>query len=446
MENNNIIDVTMIDKTSPNLVGNLYMGRVEKIVNKQFCFVKIDENTNCFIDMKDSKEEIFTTSKIHQGSKLLVEVTKNKTHDKVAKATTEFTIYNKGFLHIFLKDRKEIRISKSISDKNERNRLKALGEKLEGKFSILFRTASANLSYEEIEEEYKILAQKMEKLIKESEYISPPSLLINNAYMKEIYNKSTDVEEVITNNSEVYDTLCGTLSNTKVTYSDSIVINSTVQNKIEKLFSKKVWLKSGGYIYIEETESAVLVDVNSGKFTGEKNQEKASLKTNMEALEATFSEIRLRNLSGIILIDLINLRDKEALPIIESKVRELLKNDSKKMSFDTITSLFLVQLTRKKELGSLKEMNTSICHECHGHGFVLDLNYLCDKIFREIFWFGENTSNKKYEICASSKVIKSFKDENLFLINILKDKFQMEIAFSECHGRSLDFYEVKHLT
>ncbi len=286
----------------------------------------------------------------------------------------------------------------------------------------------------------------MEKLLKEAEYISPPSLLINNAYMKEIYNKCNSVDEVVTNNHEVYETLFSSLSNIKVTYSDSLVIDSTVQNKIEKLFSKKVWLKSGGYIYIEETESAVLIDVNSGKFTGEKNQEKASLKTNIEALEVAFSEIRLRNLSGIILIDLINLSDKEAISIIESKVRELLKNDSKKMSFDTITSLFLLQLTRKKELGSLKEMNTSLCRECHGHGYVLDFNYICDKIFREVFWFGENTTNKRFEISANAKIIKSFKEENLFLVNVLKDKFQMEISFSECHGRSLDFYEVKHIS
>ncbi|MFV0519844.1 MAG: ribonuclease E/G [Lachnospirales bacterium] len=445
LENNEIIDVSILDKSNPNIVGNIYLGRVEKIVNKQFCFVKIGENQNCFIDMKDSKESIFKEKNITEGSKIIVEIVKNSTHDKVAKATTEFTLWNKGFLHFFQKRQKEIRISKSIKSKVERERLKGFYEFLQDGHCLLFRTASSNKNIDEIKAEYDLLVNKMNKLIENTSYLFPPTLLIENAISKEIYNKAIDVNEIITNSNDIYEILLEKMEDKKLTLSNDMVIDFTIQDKIEKLFNKKVWLKSGGYIYIEETESAVFIDVNSGKFIGAKNQEKASLKTNIEALEVSFKEIRLRNLSGIILIDLINLSDKENIVFLESKIRELLKFDSKQMSFDALTNLFLLQLTRKKDLGSLKEMNTKKCPNCNGQGYVFDINFLCDKIFRKFFWYGENTTNKKFAIYVSECTGMSLKKENLFLLDIVKEKFGFEIEIIIDKNFYNDFYEIKVL-
>ncbi len=436
-----IKNIFIIDKLKPTIVGNVYLGRVEKIVNKQFCFVVIGKDEKCFIDFKDSKEKYFL-SNVKEGSKVLVEIVKDKTHDKVAKGSLQVNFWDKGFLHIFKSENKEIRVSKSIRDKAERQRLKDIGNNIYDGYSILFRTSSNNFSEAEITEEYKNLVAEAENTLKKSSGIMPPYKIYEKSIYKNIVNLANDVDEIIVNDKNLYNQLLNKFTNQNLIFKDDIIVDYSLQLKIDKLFNKKVWLKSGGFIYIEETESAVLIDVNSGKFTKSKNADKVVLKTNLEALEVAFQEIKLRNLSGIILIDLINIRKEEDKETIVKKVKELSKLDENKITIAGITDLFLLQLTRKKELGSLSSSNSIPCPYCKGDGKVLDFNFVCDKIFREIYWFGVNTNKKDITLKANSILISAFLEKNKFLIDSLKEKFNINIHFVEINSTFYDYFEI----
>ncbi len=438
---NEIDKISILDKEKLTIVGNVYVGRVQKIVNKQFCFVQISKDEKCFIDLKDSKE-INILAPLHEGAKVLVEIIKEKTHDKVAKATFQVNFWNNGNIHIFKSDKKEIRVSKSIKRKVERERLKTIGDKIYNDYSILFRTNAVELSEDEIQSEYNILVDEANDKIEKARGVMPPFKIYDRAIIKNLLSFNRNLDEVVTNDKNLFDNIFNMSFCNSIMYKDDILVDYGMQLKIDKLFNKKVWLKSGGFIYIEETESAVLIDVNTGKFTKSKNSDKTILKTNIEAIEQSFKEIKLRNLSGIILIDLINIRREEDVDIIVKKIKELCKIHNSKIIFEGISDLFLLELTRKKELGSLSSTNSIPCPYCRGNGKVMDLNFVCDKIFREVYWYGVNTNKTEVVLQANKDLLDAFIEKNKFLVETLEEKFSIKVKFNEILNSSYDYFDI----
>ncbi|MFV0440532.1 MAG: ribonuclease E/G [Lachnospirales bacterium] len=456
MEKGELTRLLITDKTNPSIVGNLYIGYVTKIVNKQFCFVDIGGGQTCFLDMRDSKEQLFKHENIHQSSRILVEITKDKTAEKVPRATTEIGFSNKGFMKIFksYNNNFDVRISKAISGKEERLRLKEIGEKIltahysegEGGYTILFRTIAKGVSFEDASSEYLDLVKMANDVFKRASAIKPPYLLLDNAITKQVFDfvKEFDTKDikVITNDLNIFDTLENSLFNIDLCYENDLIVDYGVDLKINKHFNKKVWLKSGGFLYFEETETAVLIDVNSGKLTGLKNQEKAILKTNLDAVNIIFKEMKMRNLSGIILIDLINMVDSDNLKILLDEVRRLARLDYQKVSVQGLTKLFILEITRKKEQSSLISSNFVTCDTCNGKGYVEDDNFICDKIFRELYWFAKNTNKKHITVETSEKIINRFNNSNAFLIDDLLSNFGVAVSFKKVYHKAYNYFKL----
>lgn len=441
-EDGELSNVTILDREKPTLVGNIYLGRVDKIVNKTFCFIDIGLKKNVFLDISDNREFLLRNQKVKQGDRVLVEVIKDETVDKCALCTSQINYWQSGFIVILKTENKEVRVSRSIYDKAERKRLRTLGLKIFDEYSIVFRTASEVIPSEEIEKEYRTLVERVRVLEKRVEHMKPPCMVFNNSYTKEMLNYCHKADEIYVNNKEIHDNLVSVLPNREITFQEGVLVNYSMNKEISKLFNKKVWLKSGGFLYIEETESAVLIDVNSGKMKSTKDRENTILKANIEALETSFHEIKLRNLSGIILIDLISYKNKENTDFLIKTAKDIAAIDHTKMNIVGITDLCLMQITRKKELESLTNSNTEPCPYCNGQGRVYDTSFLCDRIFREVYWFAVNTNKTEVTVKCNEHIKRAFDNEYSYLIKSLEDNNNLKVIFLVVVNFDYNYYEV----
>ncbi len=440
LDNGELDNVYILEKTNMPILGNIYLGVIEKIVNKHLCFINIGLEKNVFVDLKDTKEKILIDTNPKIGSQLLVEIIKEGTHDKLPLATSQVSHYNKNNIVVMKEKTALVRVSKSIS-KDERARLKNIGNSIKKDYSILFRTASSGMSEEQISKEYSQLVEYACDLEKKVKYYKAPMLIKESGYQKFVFGLCNGVDEIAINDLELKD-LLEKVVDTTIVYKNDIIVDYGIDIKIDRLFNKKIWLKSGGFIYIEELDTAVFIDVNTGKMVNGKNSEKSKFKVNSEALQEIFKQIKLRNLSGMIIIDMINMTEEDNRDTLFKHAKNLAKEDYSKISVVGFSDLGLLQLTRKKEMRSLTQSNSSVCKNCSGTGVNFDNNFICDKIFRELYWFTINTNKSELKIKCCKNIQYELNKSYVDLISSIKNKFDVKINIEVVNNSQYDYYEI----
>ncbi len=370
VENEKLIEYYEEEDTIERKEGNIYIGIVKDIIKgMQSAFVDIGTEKNNFIHLKDIlpkvdekkqkyDENIDISQVAKQGQKLLVQVKKDSNEKKGARVSTHINLPSKYI--VFMPNTDIVTVSQKIEDEKEQQRLiKLVKENLSKGNGAIIRT-SAEGKEKEIIEDIKNIENKWNKITQTS--INPnqnnPQLLYKSEdIVEKILIDLTDkvINEIIVNNKKEYKRMEELKKENKEYANIKIAIQEgenlfekiNIEKQIEKSQNRKVWLKCGGFITIDKTEALTAIDVNTGKYTGNKNLEQTVFKVNKEATIEIAKQIRLRDIGGIIIIDYIDMKKQEDREQIEKILREELKKDRTKTQVEGFTNLDLMELTRK---------------------------------------------------------------------------------------------------
>lgn len=342
------------------IIGNIYKGKVVDILNEgKIVFLDIGLEKNAFLSF-EKKNEGYLKEKISIGDNLIVQVLISERDNKGAKVSLDYSINSKNM--VLLPYSNGISISKKIKDEAKKEKLKKFFEiysELEEK-GIIFRTSSENVDLDVLEKEYKKILETNIDITKKFNQKKIGLLFDNNIIIDKVLNKKNidEVDEIITNDEETYSYIKEYLEKNnkfeilrkmkKYFLDENIFQKYNIKKQIDTALSKKVWLQSGGYLIIEKTEALVSIDVNTGRSVSD-DLEKTIFQTNLEASEEIARQVKLRNLSGIIIIDFINMRKLKYKKIVLDNLKENLKKDSAETYVFDYTELDLVQMTRKNE-------------------------------------------------------------------------------------------------
>ena len=370
IENGKLIEYYEESNNQARKEGNIYIGIVKDIIKgMQSAFVDIGIEKNSFIHLKDllpkideTKEKVNENIKISDvvttGQKVLIQVKKDSNEKKGARVSTHINLPSK---YIALMPNSDIiTVSQKIEDKKEQERLKKLVRKYlsEGNGAII-RTSAQNKE-DEVIKDIKEIEAKWNKIIQTS--INPkmnkPQLLYKSEDILErmiIDLAGKNIDRIIVNTEDMLKEI-KKVKEHNVEYKnvevelkkdENIFELYDIEKQIEKMQNRKIWLKCGGFITIDKTEALTAIDVNTGKYTGSKELEQTVYKVNKEATIEIAKQLRLRDIGGIIIIDYIDMKEKDNKESIEKLLKEELKKDRSKTQVEGFTKLDLMELTRK---------------------------------------------------------------------------------------------------
>ena len=357
------------------LEGNIYLGKITDILpGMQAAFVDIGDCKNAFLHIKDilpkvsnqtgNKNEDLNKYNIKDyvktGMSVIVEVKKDKTDKKGAKVSTNLNIAGKYV--VIIPNSEFVTISQKIEDNNQIQRLSNIVNSLNIKnYGIIIRTSAVNASETEIKEDiealietYKNVKIKAENIAKEKIY-TPTLLYEKGSIVKRLLLDigSQGLNKIIVNNEQIYRNILDLVKEINLNIEVELLKRNNIldlydlERQINKISNRKVWLKCGGFITIDQTEALTAIDVNTGKFIGKENIEKTVLKVNSEATIEIAKQIRARDIGGIIIIDYIDMDVKEDEDVIQNLLVESLKKDRAKTQVIGFTKLHLLEMTRK---------------------------------------------------------------------------------------------------
>ncbi len=335
---------------------------------------------------------------LEEGQELLVQVVKDPIGTKGCRVSTHISLAGRHLVYMPLVD--HLGVSRRIADKRERDRLSAVLnrfrelEKTPGGF--IARTASEGVSVKKLRNDMQLLVNLWREIQNKAPKRHAPELLyeeLNLALRAARDLFTSDIDRLVVDEPRTYEKIVNFIDRYMPKLKplvelykgvDPIFDHFSVEMEINRALGRKVWLKSGGYIVIDQTEALTAIDVNTGRFVGKHNLEDTILKTNMEAVKEIVEQLRLRNLGGIIIVDFIDM-EKEAnrQKVIES-LKEELKLDKAKTHVSEISELGLVQMTRKRVRESIGHVLCEPCFYCDGKGYLKSKTSICYEIFRDI--------------------------------------------------------------
>ncbi|MEA4902332.1 Rne/Rng family ribonuclease [Desulfitobacterium sp.] len=394
-EEGELVEVHEEEGAFTHLVGNIYRGRVENVLpGMQAAFVDIGLEKNAFLYVADAVPPSFEDDprsktkplpRIEQVLKprqeLLVQITKEPFATKGARITTNITI--PGRYTVLMPKTDYIGVSRRISDEEERNRLRELAKNISPQgMGVIIRTLAEGVEGKELEDDLKKLLELWYHIIEKLPHASVPGLvhedvdLLSRMLREWIDSK---VEALTVNQTEVADGLRNTLrklghpaaNHVRLVYKENLFEDYSVDEEIRKALRPKVWLKSGGYLVIQQTEALTVIDVNTGKYIGKSSLEHTVLHTNCEAAEEIARQLRLRNYGGIIIIDFIDMTSEEDQKQVLTTLEKACAQDKVKCQIMGLTQLGLVEMTRKKVGQTLAARYGKPCPVCEGLGWTL---------------------------------------------------------------------------
>ncbi|MCI8495356.1 MAG: ribonuclease E/G [Lachnospiraceae bacterium] len=363
------INLEAIDKQS--ILGNIYVGRVKNIVkNLNAAFIEIAPGLPCYYPMDNIQSPLYVKKanslNLVQGDEVVVQVIRESTGKKPPKVSTNLNLTGKYL--VLTSENTTLGISRKLSQEVRENLKKNLIFEENSDFGIIVRTNASNASTEEILVEYEQLKQEYFSIKDAAPHRTVFSCLKRNVpeYLHYLQNLNQEqLEGILTDDRELLEQIQKYLSqfpenvSSKLSfYEDSLLsLNKlySLDTKLKEALQERVWLKSGGYLIIQPTEALTVIDVNSGKSTSKKQVQEHYLKINLQAAEEIAHQLRLRNLSGIIIVDFIDMKSQEDNQTLLKTLRACVRMDSVPVQVVDMTKLHLVELTRKKVKKSLAE-------------------------------------------------------------------------------------------
>jgi len=435
-----VVQELLIERSaSRGLVGNICMGRVARVLpGMQSAFVEIGLERAAFLHVADiwkNRESGRPIEKIlAEGEPVLVQVVKDPIGSKGARLSTQVSIA--GRLLVYLPHDSHIGISQRIEDETGRQALRDRLRELVGgeeKGGFIVRTLAETASEDELRADIAYLRHLWQVIQERALGAEPPKLLYQDLSLAQRVLRdmvSPQTTRVLVDSRENFQKLAAFAENymsrvrgrlEHYTGERPLFDLYNVEAEIEKALSRRVDLKSGGYLIIDQTEAMTTIDVNTGGFVGSRNFDDTIFKTNLEAAQAIARQLRLRNLGGIIVLDFIDMDDPEHRNAVLEEFKRALARDRTRMTVNGFTALGLVEMTRKRTRESLSHVLCEPCPSCGGRGEVKTPHTVCYEILREILREARAFNAREYRVLASQRVIDLFQEEESASVAMLSE-------------------------
>jgi ribonuclease G len=461
-----VVQELLIERAaSRGLVGDVYMGRVARVLpGMQSAFVDIGLDRAAFLHVADiweqrkaSEEPAKPIEKIlTEGQALVVQVVKDPIGTKGARLSTQVSIA--GRLLVYLPQDPHIGISQRIESEGDRQMLRERLKELlpaDEKGGFIMRTLAEAATDEDLRADLEYL-RHLWKVIRERSAAGavPPirlyqDLSLAQRVLRDMVNAETG--RVVVDSRENYQRLAafaqsympkirGKLEH--YTGERPIFDMYNVEPEIEKALSRRVELKSGGTLVIDQTEALTTVDVNTGGFVGSRNFDDTVFKTNLEAAQSIARQLRLRNLGGIIIVDFIDMQSDEHRAAVLEEFKRALARDRTRVTVNGFTALGLVEMTRKRTRESLAHVLCEPCATCAGRGEVKTAHTVCYEILREILREARAFPAKEFRVLAAQPVIDLFLEEESPALAMLSDFIGKPISVQVETGYMQEQYDI----
>ncbi|MGE5396291.1 MAG: Rne/Rng family ribonuclease [Chitinophagales bacterium] len=392
MEDSRLVE--LLSEEGDDRVGNIYKARVKDILPGLSCaFVDLGSQKNAFLyqgDLAGRTTDIRDV--LSRNQELLVQVKKEEVPGKGARVTTNITL--PGHYLVLLPGGSEVSISRKIQNSEVKEELRSYIKEIKPDgFGLILRTAGALATAGDLEEEIEELMglwQEINSLQKET---SAPALVYRDLdIVQRVLRDYIDgfTTSITVNSEERADFIRTILAEDPAARGTKIYTNAFpfeemgIEKEIMRIIKPRIWLKSGGFLVIEETEAMTVIDVNSGRYTGKTELKDTVLKTNLEAAVEIPRQLRLRAIGGIILIDFIDMKDKNDGEEVIRVLQENLAGDKSRTRVMGLTRLGLVEMTRKKSRASMANMMCRQCLDCGGRGLILDSKHITNGLLRAL--------------------------------------------------------------
>lgn len=399
LEDEQLVEVYFESADDESLASSIYLGRVENIVpNLQAAFVNIGEGKNAFLREKDiclSKPRNGKTLKVEMlkpKQKILVQVKKDAIGLKGPQVTSYINI--PGRYLVLMPHVANIGISKKITDQNERKRLFEIAKSISKGYGLVIRTAAEGVDAQKISEELQYLKKIWEEIQRKFRRARKPQVIYeDHGLLEYILRERIDdsVDEIIVDNNEVYNELLGTIKSLNlkrqpmIRFSKSDIFKElNIEKQILDSLSRTVRLPSGGVLYFDPAEALLVIDVNTGSNTSGVDSEDLILKTNIESAREIPRQLRLRNESGVIVIDFIDMKSESERQLVIHVLEEELKKDKVKTTIGGFTNFGLFEMTRKRTSPPLRDFYKVRCPICLGEGTIISPRRVAENILKEI--------------------------------------------------------------
>jgi ribonuclease G len=446
LENGQLVEINIEREKDKGLVGNIYLGQVTRVLpGMQAAFIEMGLDRTAFLyvsnildpnrkdednlpedasfesesenntepdseeslteiplesrvkvpSMPEKKELPNISSLIREGEKILVQVVKEPMGTKGARLTGYLSL--PGRYLVYLPDTRHLGISRRITSEQERDRLRAIVEKNRpNQGGFIVRTVAENASEKNLKDDMEYLVKLWGSIKKNAQKQTQPGLIYSelDLTLKIIRDRVTDdIERIVVDDLQTFKQITKFTQSYLPRFKKRIELHTGktplfehhgLESEIKRAIARKVWLKSGGYIVIDETEALTSIDVNTGRFVGKRNLEDTILQTNLEAVREIAYQIRLRNLGGIIVLDFIDMTKSNHREQIFGALGEELKKDPVRTNILPISELGLIEMTRKRTQESLRQQLTSPCQYCDGRGYLRSVQTVCYQILRDI--------------------------------------------------------------
>lgn len=461
---NGVLNEVFIERTRRRgLVGNIYKGRVNRVLpGMQAAFVDIGLERAAFLHASDVaslpdddnasvERRIETISELlREGQELLVQVVKDPLGSKGARLTTHITIPSRYL--VFLPDAGNVGVSSKIETETERQRLKQIVQHAiepQDSGGYIVRTAAEGASAEALQQD-RVFLRKLWQSIRERVAAAAPGSMVHEDLTLSLRAlrdmASSAIEKVRIDSRESYlraieftQQYIPEITHTLEHYPGERPIFDLygVEDEIQKALARKVQLKSGGYLIIDQTEALTTIDINTGAFVGSRNLEETIFKTNLEAAQAIARQLRLRNLGGIVILDLIDMDNPEHREAVLAELKKAMARDPTRTTISGFSALGLVEMTRKRTRESLAHILCEPCPTCQGRGQIKTAQTVCYDALREILREARQFDAREYRIVASQSVIDLFLEDESASLAQLGDfigkpiSLQVETSYSQ---------------
>lgn len=489
---NGVLQELVVERArTRSLVGNVYLGKVIRVLpGMGAAFLEIGLDRTAFLHVSDIAEANHGAEPVEQtieklvteGQKLLVQITKEPLGSKGARLTTGISIASRYL--VLMPNSGNLGISQRIEDEQEKQRLRTVISELapelrnasgrvdapapdpepvsngaetvagESSHGYIARTAAEGATQQELARDMVFLNRLWETLLPRIDSASPPATIyedlplplrvirdLSAADSERIRIDSNDTFHKVIQFAEKFSPDLVPLIEHYPGERPILDLYST-EDEIQRALHPRVDLKSGGHLVIDQTEAMTTIDVNTGGFVGHRNLEETIFKTNLEATQAIARQLRLRNLGGIVIVDFIDMSDEEHQRQVLRALSKWLERDNSRVNISEVTSLGLVQITRKRTRESLEHVLCESCPTCDGRGMIKSAESICFEIFREILREARQFEAQKLLVVASQAVVDVLLDEESHGVVELEEFIGIPIRFQVEPGYTQEQYDV----
>jgi len=482
LEDDRLTEIFVERHRHRGLVGNVYKGRVTRVLpGMQAAFVDVGLERDAFLYVSDVASDVESIEELEieeprpeeppahhapapsidellkPGQEIIVQVVKDPLPNKGARISTHVTL--PGRYLVLLPTVRHFGVSRRIEDEAERERLLTLISQLSGNNGgLIVRTVGESKGPEEFESDFAYLSRLWEKIRHRASRVSAPTLLhqdldlalrvVRDLLRPDFSVLWVDGEETYERIVEFLDQVQPSLVGKVKLFRQGATLFEQfgIEEQIEAALKSKVWLKSGGYIVINPTEALVAIDVNTGRFVGQSNLEDTVLQTNLEAVQEIVRQIRLRDLGGIIVIDLIDMIEPEHREQVFAALDGELKKDRAKTKMLAISEFGLVEITRKRSRANLERLLTQPCPYCSGRGRVKSVATICLNLRKELLHLrGRFGQQPELLLRVHPEVARALQQEERAILDELERSLGVRILLQsdpELHHERFDVVEV----